>query len=116
VGLFNVKIPKSKIFPLAPSNSYPNILVSIQKKSKFGSAFLSPSPEVSKKVSHVLVGQKLREEIDFLEAGCFQSPGLVPWRPAYLRPPTQKLLVQSWTGPKNFIKILSFHKKLFNFS
>ncbi len=28
---------------------------------------------------------------------------------------TQKLLVRSWTGPENFIKILSFHQKLFNF-
>jgi hypothetical protein len=29
--------------------------------------------------------------------------------------PTQKLLVQSWTGAEKFIKILSFHQKLFNF-
>jgi hypothetical protein len=27
----------------------------------------------------------------------------------------QKLLARSWTGPDNFIKILSFHQKLFNF-
>jgi len=29
--------------------------------------------------------------------------------------PAQKLLVLSWNGPENFIKILSFHQKLFNF-
>ena len=29
--------------------------------------------------------------------------------------PAQKLLARSWTGPENFIKILSFHQKLFNF-
>jgi len=29
--------------------------------------------------------------------------------------PAQKLLVRSWTGPEIFIKILSFHQKLFNF-
>ncbi len=27
----------------------------------------------------------------------------------------KKLLARSWTGPENFIKILSFHQKLFNF-
>ena len=29
--------------------------------------------------------------------------------------PAQKLLARSWTGPEIFIKILSFHQKLFNF-
>jgi hypothetical protein len=29
--------------------------------------------------------------------------------------PAQKLLARSWTGPENFINILSFHQKLFNF-
>jgi hypothetical protein len=28
--------------------------------------------------------------------------------------PHPKFLVQSWTGPENFIKICSFHQKLFN--
>jgi len=43
--------------------------------------FSSPKCEVSKKVSHAPVRQKLRDEIDFLERGCFQ-PRTVPWWPA----------------------------------
>jgi hypothetical protein len=35
------------------------------------------SPEFSKKVCHIAVGQKLREEIDFDDTGCF-GPGLYP--------------------------------------
>jgi hypothetical protein len=58
------------------------------------------------------IGQKLREEIDFLETGCFW-PRAVPWR--LTGGLAQKLLVQSWTGLLKFIKVLSFHQKLFNF-
>jgi hypothetical protein len=45
----------------------------------------SPGPKVSKKVCHTPVGQKLREEIDFLKAGCFW-PRAVPLRLADLTP------------------------------
>jgi len=69
----------------------------------------SPGPKVSKKVCHTPVGQKLREEIDFLET-CYFQPRAVPLRPVDLTHiPAQKLVVRSWTGPEKFIKILSFH-------
>jgi hypothetical protein len=45
--------------------------------SKFCTLFFSPSPEVSKKVCHIPVGQKLREEIYFEETGSFQ-PRAIP--------------------------------------
>ncbi len=38
-----------------------------------------PGPKVSKKICHTPVGQKLREEIDFLETGHFW-PRAVPLR------------------------------------
>ncbi len=74
----------------------------------------SPSPEISKKVCHIPVGQKHLEEIDF-GATCYFRPRVIPLRPADLRISAQKLLVRSWTGPKNFSKIHSFHLKLFVF-
>jgi hypothetical protein len=52
----------------------------------------SPGPKVSKKVCHTFVGQKLREEKDFLETSCFQ-PRDVSLSLADLTP--QKLLVRS---------------------
>jgi hypothetical protein len=45
----------------------------------------SPSLKVSKKVCHTRVGQKLREETDFLETGCFW-PRAVSLRQADLTP------------------------------
>ena len=51
----------------------------------------SPSPKVSKKVCHTPVGHKLREEIDFLETGCFR-PRAVLLRPADLPPPPKNYL------------------------
>jgi hypothetical protein len=68
----------------------------------------NPGPKVSKKVCHTPIGQKLREEKDFLETSCFQ-PRDLSLRPADLTP--QKLLVQIWNVPKFFIMILSFHQK-----
>jgi len=43
----------------------------------------SPGCKVSKKVCHKPVGQKLREEIDFLETGCFW-PWAITFGPADL--------------------------------
>jgi hypothetical protein len=93
---------------------YPNILGPTSKFKIPHPRLFSPGPKVSKKVCHTSVGQKLREEIDFLETGHFQ-PSAVPLRLADVTPPAQKLLAGSWTGNKNFIKILSFHQKSFNY-
>jgi hypothetical protein len=60
-GLFYVKIKNSK----------KNILRITPKFKILFPRLFSPGPEVSKKVCHTLVGQKLGEEIDFLETGCF---------------------------------------------
>jgi hypothetical protein len=67
--------------------------------SKFDSLFFSSSSYVSKKVCHIPVGQKLREEIDFEELVCFWTRA-GPWMLA------QKLLLGSWTGPEKLIKII----------
>jgi len=44
----------------------------------------------------------------------FSAQGHNPWGRLGVTP-AQKILVRSWTGPENFIKILSFHQNLFNF-
>jgi len=62
-------------------------------------------------MSNISVGYKLREEIDLEETGHFQPSAVTCWK-AYLMPPPQKLLGQSWTGPENFIKIHLFHQFL----
>ncbi len=49
------------------------------------------------------------EEIEFHETGCFGAHGHT------LETPAQKLLVQNLSGLVNFIKICSFHLKLFDF-
>ncbi len=56
----------------------------------------------------------LLQDIDFLETGHF-LPLAAPLRLADLTLPPKNYLYQSWTGPENFIKIFSFHPKLFNF-
>ncbi len=84
--------PKLKI-----QNSVPNIYI--------------PSPQVSKKVCHIPVGQKLIEDINFLETGCFQ-PRAILWRPT---DPPKNYLYETWNGSENFIRTLSLDPNLFNF-
>jgi hypothetical protein len=54
---------------VAATHSDPNISDPIPKFKIWLHIFSSPRSEVSKKVCHALVGQKLREKIDFLETG-----------------------------------------------
>jgi hypothetical protein len=61
---------------------------------------------VSKKVCHTTVVQKLREEIDFLETGCFQ-PRVIPLRLADLTPPPKNYLYRVVLVLK--ISLRSFH-------
>jgi hypothetical protein len=79
-GLFYVKTPKSEniIFWWVPAHSGPNILGHTQKFKLPYPRLFSLVPKVSKKVCHTPVGQKLREEIDFLETGSFQPRALRP--------------------------------------
>jgi len=51
----------------------------------------SPSLKVSKKVCHTPVGQKLREEIDFLETGRFQARAVTFWLSDLILPPKNYL-------------------------
>ncbi len=74
------------------------------KIQNLASYFSGPRSEVSKNVCHIPVGEKLREEIDFLETGCFW-PAAVPWRQADLRPPPKMSLYRVTL----VLKILSFH-------
>ncbi len=63
-GLFYVKTANSKknFVRQVPTHSDPKILFP---------RFFSPGSKVPKQVCHTPVGQKLREEIDFLKTGCF---------------------------------------------
>ncbi len=54
---------------VAATHSDPNIYDPKPKFKIWLHIFSSPRSEVSKKVCHALVGQKLREKIDFLETG-----------------------------------------------
>jgi hypothetical protein len=82
-GLFFAKMPNSKKIP---SSTHPFwSFEPLPKYQNFAPYLFSPSLEVSKKVCHVPVGQKLREEIYFQETGHVQ-PRAVPWRPADPRP------------------------------
>ncbi len=45
----------------------------------------APGLKVSKKVCHIPVGQQLREEMDFIETGCYRLRA-VPLRAADLHP------------------------------
>jgi hypothetical protein len=65
-------------------------------------------------IFHVPLGQKLGEEKDFEETGCF-SPGLYPVG-QLICDPTQKFLLQSCTGPENFSNISSSIKSYSTFS
>ncbi len=56
--------------------------------------FSSPGPEVSEKVRHIHVGEKLRDEKDFQETGCF-GPSVATWRLADLRPRPEITCVES---------------------
>jgi hypothetical protein len=68
-----VKMPNSqKIFFWVGTCPGSNILGLTPKFKIPLPRLFSPGPKVSKKVCHTPVGQKLREEIDFLETGRFQ--------------------------------------------
>jgi hypothetical protein len=60
------------------------IFQGLPQKIKIGPGIFTLMPEISKKVCHTFVGQKLREEIDFLQTGCFR-PRAIPWRLADLK-------------------------------
>jgi hypothetical protein len=70
------QIPKNDFWQIPPPIQTP-IFSPYPKIQNSTSYFSIPTPEVHKKVGHAPVGQKLREEIDFLETGCFQ-PRAVP--------------------------------------
>jgi hypothetical protein len=72
-----------KIFVRVPACSGSNILGPTPKFKILLPRLFSPGLKVSKKVCHTPVGQKLREEIDFLETGCF-CPRAVTFGPADL--------------------------------
>jgi len=74
-SLFNVKMPNSKIILQMPVCSDIYISGPTLKFKILLSILTILRSEVSKKVCHTLVGQKLREEIDFLETSHF-GPGL----------------------------------------
>ena len=107
-GMFYVKMPNSKkIFFWAGTRPfrvqyfgpYPKIQNPLPR-------LFSPGPKVSKKVCHTPVGQKLREEIDFLETGRFR-PRAVTFGPADLILP-----------PKNYLRevglVLKFSSRSFH--
>jgi hypothetical protein len=91
--MFYVKMPNSQkiIFGGAPARSGSNISGPTPKLKIPLRRLFSPGPKVSKKVCHTPVGQKLREEIDFLETGCFW-PRAVTFRPADLSLPPKNYL------------------------
>ena len=92
-GMFYVKMPNSQkiIFWGVPACSGSNILGPTPKFKIPLPRLFSPGPKVSKKVCHTPVGQKLREEIDFLETGRFR-PRAVTFGPADLILPPKNYL------------------------
>ncbi len=54
------------------------------------------------------IGDRFWRDMLFLAQGCTLEASLSD-------SPVQNLVVRSWTSPKNFIRILSFHQKLFYF-
>jgi hypothetical protein len=72
-SMFNVKMPNSQkiFFGRVPTCSGSNISGLTPKFKIPLPRLFSPGLKVSKKVCHTPVGQKLREEIDFLETGRF---------------------------------------------
>ena len=107
-GMFYVKMPNSKkiFFWRVPARSGSNISGPTQKFKIPLPRLFSPGPKVSKKVCHTPVGQKLREEIDFLETGRFR-PRAVTFGPADLILP-----------PKNYLRevglVLKFSSRSFH--
>jgi len=87
VGLFYVKNVKVKKIHLHLLIQTP-IFWAMPHDSNFGCLFFSSSPQVSKKVP---IGQKLWEEIDYLEIAQFQARAIPP-RPIDLR-----------SQPKNYL-------------
>jgi hypothetical protein len=66
-------------------------------------------------VCHVSVGQKLREEIAFLETGHFRPRAVFRRLADPKRPVPQNYVYGVGLVLQIFIKILSFHHKLFRF-
>jgi hypothetical protein len=95
----------SKKFPRVGTVSDPDISDPTPKFKFWLLIFSSPSPEVYRKVCHIPAGQKLMEEIDFLEAGQF-LPRAIPWRLADLRSQPKNYLYGVELVLKIFIKIL----------
>jgi hypothetical protein len=84
----------------------PNILGPTPKFKIPLPRLFSLGPKVSKKVCHTPVGQKLREEIDFLKTGHFQ-PRAIIFRLADLTPPPKNYL--QGVGLVLKISSISFH-------
>ncbi len=107
-GMFNVKMPNSqtKNFGRVPARSGSNISGPTPKFKIPLPRLFSPGLKVSKKVCHTPVGQKLREEIDFLETGRFR-PRAITFGPADLILP-----------PKNYLRelglVLKFSSRSFH--
>jgi len=74
---------KNYFFGRVPAHSGSNISGPTPKFKIPLPRLFSPGPKASNKVCHTPVGQKLREEIDFLETGRFQ-PMAVTFGPADL--------------------------------
>ncbi len=89
--MWNCQIPKKYFLGGVPACSGSNILGPAPKFKILLPRLFSPDPKVSKKVCHMPVGQKRREEIDFLETGCFQ-PRAVTFGPADLILPPKNYL------------------------
>jgi len=70
--MWKCQIPKKYFFGRVPARSGSNISGPTPKFKIPLPRLFSPGPKVSKKVCHTPVGQKLREEIDFLETGRFR--------------------------------------------
>ena len=102
----NAKFSKKKILGRVPARSGSNISGPTPKFKIPLPRLFSPGPKVSKKVCHTPVGQKLREEIDFLETGRFR-PRAVTFGPADLILP-----------PKNYLRevglVLKFSSRSFH--
>ncbi len=76
VGSIILKYIYNKTVPMGTPHSGPNIL-GPKPKNPNTTPYFSPSPRGSKNARHIPVGQKLREEIEFVEKSHF-GPGLYP--------------------------------------
>ena len=79
--MLKCQIPKKLFFWGVPARSGSNISGPTPKFKIPLPRLFSPGTKVSKKVCHMPVGQKFREEIDFLETGRFR-PRAVTFGPA----------------------------------